>query len=338
MSAVVVCSMRNEGAFLLEWVVWYRMLGFSSIVAVTNDCTDHSLPLLAALARAGWVEHLDCDLKAGQPGISTAKYQAAADLRIVRRAAAVLVCDVDEFLVIHHGAGLIGDLLAAPGRPFLGMSINWRVFGSAGIVRYSDQAVHRQFKVAIRRKANLNGGLKSLIHHPRWFARLREHGPSGLDLAKAQRETGMQWGQGSLTWINPSGREIVAWTPEGPYLQTVSGAEADHAVAQMNHYMLRSAETFSLKRGTSSPTAGRDRYTDAYWTRADQRNEFDDSALRHDAAFSALMAKAMDLPDVARLHYQCCADHVAAIAAVRGGRAEDDPRHGAFLAKSAAHA
>ena len=326
--------MRNEGAFLLEWVVWYRMLGFGGIVAVTNDCTDHSGALLDHLAKAGWVEHLDRDLKAGQPGISSAKYLAAAELKTVRRARTVLVCDVDEFLVIHRGDGLIGDLLAAPGRDYLGMSVNWRVFGSGGIASYADTPVHQQFTVAIKRKLYLNSGLKSLFHHPRWFQRMREHGPVRLDIAKASRETQANWGEGPLVWVNPAGKVIDAWTPDGPYLQVLPIKDIDHSVAQMNHYMLRSAETFSLKQGSLSPTAGKDRYTTRYWTSADRRDEFDDSAARYGDRFAALHREAMALPGVARLHNQCCADHVAAIAEKAGRRPQDDPRYAAFLAKA----
>ena len=47
--AFLVGTAKNEGPFLLEWVCWQRMLGFTDIVIVTNDCTDHSpaLPLPA---------------------------------------------------------------------------------------------------------------------------------------------------------------------------------------------------------------------------------------------------------------------------------------------------
>ena len=334
MSVVVVCSMRNEGAFLLEWVVWYRMLGFSSIVAVTNDCTDHSPQLLDLLEQAGWVEHLRCDIKAGRGGIVPAKLAAAGDLKTLRRARTVMVCDVDEFLVIHRGAGLIGDLLSAPGRDYLGMSINWRVFGSGGILDYADSPVHQQFRAATGRKRDLNRGVKSVHHHPRWFRRLGDHGPVGLDLAKARKETGSDWGQGGLVWVAPSGKPLTGWTPDGPYFRITGKAEIDHSVAQINHYMLRSAETFSLKSGTLSPSAGRDRYTATYWATADRRDDTDDSALRYGDRFAALHRAALELPGVARLHYQCCADHVAAIAGKAGRRPEDDPRHAAFLAKT----
>ena len=54
--------MRNEGPFLVEWVCWYRMLGFTDLLIVTNDCTDHSPELLDHLAQAGWVHHLRSDV------------------------------------------------------------------------------------------------------------------------------------------------------------------------------------------------------------------------------------------------------------------------------------
>ena len=47
--------MRNEGPFIVEWVCWYRMLGFDVLIA-TNDCTDHSVALLDRLAEEGWLK------------------------------------------------------------------------------------------------------------------------------------------------------------------------------------------------------------------------------------------------------------------------------------------
>ena len=54
---LVATGMRNEGPFIVEWVCWYRMLGFDLLVA-TNDCTDHSTNLLNAFAAAGWLTHV----------------------------------------------------------------------------------------------------------------------------------------------------------------------------------------------------------------------------------------------------------------------------------------
>jgi hypothetical protein len=98
--------------------------------------------------------------------------------------------------------------------------------------------------------------------------------------------------------------------------------------------MLRSVESFSLKRGTLSPVAGRDRYTDAYYDKAEQNAVEDLSALRHAAAFDAIHAEAMALPEVRRLHHLCCADYVRRLAAKAGRVAGEDPRLAHHLAQA----
>jgi hypothetical protein len=308
--ATVVASMRNEGPFIVEWVTWYRMLGFSRLVVVTNDCQDRSPALLDALAAAGWVQHLRCDIPAGGK-VTAAKLAMAKETRAVRRADWVLVCDVDEFLVVHRGAGLLADLLGEGPPRFLGMAINWRVFGNNGVAEFVDVPVHRQFFGAVAADRALNGFVKTIHRQPGWFAALGEHGPRKLNLAAAE-------GDPALHWVNASGRVLPGWVPDAPYQRRVPPELIDHSVAQINHYMLRSAETYSLKRGTLSPVAAVDRYTDEYWAKADRADEVDLSAVKYAGAFDALFAQAMTLPDVARLHAECCADHRRLIAEKAG--------------------
>ena len=40
MTKTVITTMKNEGAFLLEWVAHHKALGFDDLVICTNDCTD----------------------------------------------------------------------------------------------------------------------------------------------------------------------------------------------------------------------------------------------------------------------------------------------------------
>lgn len=334
MKATVVCPVRNEGPFILDWVVWYRMLGFSKIVILTNDCTDHSLDLLAALKAAGWVDFVDCVIPAKAP-IYYSKMKVAHELRSVKRADWVLVCDIDEYLVIHRGDGRLADLVGRGAPQVLGMALNWRVFGTSGIESFEDKPVHRQFLGAIKRDDSLNRTVKTLFNHARWFGAISDHGPRRLNLKRAQKASGVTWGTGPLVWVNASGKVLPYWKPEGELRRTLLAADLDHSVAQMNHYMLRSAETFGMKRGTRSPSAGIDRYTQTYWDRANAVVEEDRSALRYQTAFAALRSLAMALPDVARLHHQCCADYIRLIAEKAGKRAQDDPRHAAFLARAA---
>ena len=73
---LVFAATRNEGPFIVEWVCWYRMLGFDVMIA-TNDCTDASPALLEALQSQGWLTHFT-----HQPGVhqpKTSAHRAAHD-------------------------------------------------------------------------------------------------------------------------------------------------------------------------------------------------------------------------------------------------------------------
>jgi hypothetical protein len=330
----VVASMRNEGPFIVEWVTWYRMLGFSDVVVVTNNCTDRSPELLDALQAAGWVHHLRHDVAPGQR-ITHQKLAAATQHKAVRRADWALVCDVDEFLVIHEGTGRVEELIGTRTTdvPFLAMGFNWRIFGSCGVDAFQDEPVHQQFALALPLKGSGSGMMKMMHRQPRWFQSLGEHGPRGWDLARYGRSPE---GPG-MYLVNAKGQRVPHWSPEAPrYIRTLAKPYATHARAQMNHYMLRSAETFSLKAGTRAPVSLTDRYTDAYRARADKGNEPDMSAFHYADAFTALHAQAMALPDVARLHLLCCADHLRLIAEKHGRRVEEDARWHDYLARAKA--
>lgn len=323
MRFTVVCSVRNEGPFLVEWVAWYRRLGFSDIVVVTNDCTDHSPALLDALAPAG-VTHLRHDIPDGL-NICARKLAAAKALVPVKRADWVLVCDVDEFLVIHRGAGRISDLIPSEA-DFLGMAINWRVFGTSGRVAWEDGLVHRQFLHAAKSEDASSAWVKTIHAQPKWFRRLGEHGPKRLLPRHAT-----DWGTGRKRWVTSAGEDLPEWQPDGDYLRRMPMRRVSHEVAQMNHYMVRSEESFGLKRGTLSSVAGKDRYTDTFFERHNRNEVVDDSALRHAKDIDAAIAELHALPDVTRLHHLCCADYVARLAQKAGKRPEDDPRHALHL-------
>lgn len=310
----VVASMRNEGPFIVEWVAWYRMLGFTDLVVVTNDCTDRSPALLDALQAAGWLHHIRHDVPPGEK-ITFRKLDAARTHSAVSGADWVMVCDVDEFLVIHRGAGLLSDLLSPHHLPdgapdFLGMSINWRVFGTDDRFQFEDLPVHRQFLTACGRDHQLSNWVKSIFRCPGWFGALRPHGPRQLSLELA----GQAWGDPGMRWITADGLGLDEWLPDGDYVRRTMSHRVSHSVAQINHYMLRSIETFSLKAGTPSPAALKDRYSDGYFARANAGSEHDASALRQSAAWERVYREAMALPQVAELHRQCCDDHRRLIA------------------------
>ncbi len=313
---LVALAVRNEGAFLLEWVTWYRMLGFDVLVA-TNDCTDHSPQLLNLLHDAGWLTHITHSPAPGTPP----KRSAHAAFRahpMTARCDWLLICDVDEFLVLHDGDGTIGGFIGtAPPHGFRGVAFHWKVFGTGGETRWRDGLQHRIFTRCAETHHKANTSFKSLIHAPLDFRRYGAHSPQGFD---------GQWGIGDNHWIDSEGRRLGRYDPNGAAQRATHPERVTHRAAQMNHYMIRSPESFALKRGIPSPAAMRDRYTDEFYDNYNRNEDIDASALRYAPRFDPLHAEAMALPGAARLHHLCCADYAARLAEAAGLPPEKDPR------------
>jgi hypothetical protein len=312
---LVFAGMRNEGAFIVEWVTWYRMLGFEVLVGI-NDCSDHSPDLLRRLQQEGWVTVFQHRPPQGTPPKMSAH-------RAMRRQAKVaecdwlLICDVDEFLVLHQGDGTIGSYMDEIGRDHLGVAFHWQCFGNGGHATYEDGLVHRQFTKVGPRVRQQNAWIKTMIHKPLRFARYSDHSPWEYEGT---------WGPLPDNIVDAEGRPMERFLTEAHPIRHTSPGEITHKFAQMNHYVIRSDESFNLKRGMPSASAMKDRYTDQFY-KLRNRNDFSDfSALTYQDRFDRLHAEIMDLPGVRRLHHLCCADYVARLCAKAGVAVESDPR------------
>lgn len=311
----LVCSgMRNEGAFLVEWVAWYRMLGFEVLV-VTNDCTDHSPDLLGVLQDAGWLTHQQHFPNPKQKPKRSA-YNAMRAHPLIEDVDWVLVCDVDEFLVFHE-ADSVAEYVAGFDPLPLGFAFHWRAFGTSGRTEWRDGLVHRTFHQAAETESRANCFFKSLFRRPLDFAKFGDHSP---------KEYTGPWGVANHVWVDCNGKRLRRFIPEKWPQKATAADRVRHGKAQMNHYILRTEENFSLKRGTPSASAGRDRYTDDFFEKFNRNEVEDDSTLRFQARFDTVHATAMAIPEVKRLHHLCCADYLVRLAEKKGIRPADDPR------------
>ena len=319
---LVFAAMRNEGAFLVEWVCWYRMLGFDVLVG-TNDCTDHSVALLTALADAGWLTHFSHD-----PGTSPPKQSAHRHMRRQPAVAAtdwLLICDVDEFLVIHTGDGSIRGYLGQIGRDFLGVVFHWQCFGTGGHALYQDGLVHQQFQRRGTAQHRVNTSFKSLFKSPLRYRRYSDHGPFIYDGV---------WGAAPDNFVNADGKFIERFLTDTHPVRFTDLEDIAHASAQLNHYMIRSDESFDLKRGTPSASAHVNRYTDQFYKTRNRNGIVDTSALRYADQFATMHAQAMALPGVARLHHLCCAEYVERLCAKKGTDYRADARWVEFMGRA----
>lgn len=311
---LVFAAMRNEGAFIVEWVSWYRILGFQVLIG-TNDCTDHSVELLGHLADAGWVTHFNHN-----PGVSPPKQSAHRQMRKQHLVAAtdwLLICDVDEFLVVYAGDGTIRGFLDQIGRDFLGVVFHWQCFGTGGHRLYQDGLVHQQFLRRGTARHQVNASFKSMFKSPLRYKRFSDHGPFDYD--------GI-WGGPPDNFVNSDGKFLDRFLT---HPHPVRFAELDDIAfgnAQMNHYMIRADESFDLKRGMPSASAHKDRYTDRFYKTRNRNGIIDQSALRYATQFGTIHAQAMAIPGVARLHHLCCADYVVRLCAKKGADHRVDAR------------
>lgn len=127
----LVAVIKDEEAYLAEWIAFHRLLGAQGFVFYDNGSTDGTRALLAPLEAAGVARVVDwrvfCDLARPQ---ALAHAHAVVNYGAAWRWMAFI--DVDEFLFPAEGADLLDALDALAHLP--SVSLPWRNFGPGGHV------------------------------------------------------------------------------------------------------------------------------------------------------------------------------------------------------------
>ena len=177
-TAAAVITAKNEGCYLLECVAHYRAVEFEHVFIYTNDNSDNSDALLAALGRTPFVTVIRNEVgHLASPQVKAYEHSIHL-LRALRDFEWVSYFDVDEFLIPaeHHDHSVI-DAIAAlrrrhPGRGPSAICYNWNVYGSEGQIRrrpglvqerFRHSALERMFKSLVR-LADIDS--MALIHMP----------------------------------------------------------------------------------------------------------------------------------------------------------------------------
>jgi hypothetical protein len=305
-NVTLVATMRDEGPYLLEWVAYHRLIGFTDIVVCSNDCVDGSPALLDALQGRGLLRHIPCN-----PGPDN-----KPQLFAYRQAEAVLsktwpdvlmVLDGDEFLNVHVGHGTVAELLAAVPQA-TAMMINWRIFGSAGHESWSADPVLRRYRRAAARDHGVNRSFKTLFRHPEnYHCPLLPHGPGYARPEALPR----------LRVVDGAGLPLPErYARSEEFLQTEPGA-VTWQLAQVNHYNTRSWQDYLVKhrRGGGLGPERWDR--DSNWEAFNRNEEIDLSIGRYAAATEQAVAELLADPLIRNCHGRCLhlyRSHVEALA------------------------
>ncbi|MFL4472302.1 glycosyltransferase family 2 protein [Tateyamaria armeniaca] len=303
----IVTTMKNEGPFILEWLAYHRAIGFDDIIVYTNDCTDGTDTMLEMLQAKGIVQHRINNFQDMGLKPQHAALQSAEDEKVIKQAKWVTCIDVDEYVNIKVGDGTLDALFTAV--PDANMiSMTWRLFGNADVHEYVDVPITEQFTRCapeLARKPHQAWGFKTLFQTNGIFKKLGVHRPKGL---KPQF-----WDR--INWVNGSGKPMPRDVYRNAWRSTTSTYGYD--LVQLNHYAVRSAESFLVKRDR-----GRVNHVDrdqglAYWFRMNNNAEAETSILSRLPRMKEELARLMADPDIAAAHAHSVACHRTKIDALK---------------------
>ncbi|HHH89401.1 MAG TPA: glycosyltransferase family 2 protein [Aliiroseovarius sp.] len=288
---VIVGCMKDEAPYILEWIAFHRQIGIDNFLIYTNACSDGTVEILERLQELGIVQHRDNNDWKGNSPQQHALNQSLKE-PLIQNAEWVIHIDVDEFMNIRCGNGTVDDLLErVPDATNIAMT--WRMFGHNGVTRLADKLVIDQFDRAAPTycpKPHTVWGFKTMVRNIGAYAKLSCHRPNKLDPARA----------GDVRWVNGSGRPMGPGVAEHGWRSSLSTIGYD--LIQLNHYALRSAESYLIKR-----QRGRALHVDRsiglnYWVRMDWSDYRDLSIKRNVARLEAELARLKSDPELARLH------------------------------------
>ncbi|UWQ57075.1 glycosyltransferase family 2 protein [Leisingera caerulea] len=292
MRVLVILCVRNEAAFLLEWLAHHRAAGFTDFLVFSNDCQDGTARMLDRLQALGQLTHLRNDGPYDKGGIQFTALKQADRHPLMKQADWVLVLDIDEFVCIKTGDGTVADLLAALPQADA-VTLTWRLFGNAGIVRYEDVPVTEQFTRCAPEVIHWPWRavmFKTLYRNDGTYRKCGVHRPrDARDAARLD----------SFRWFDCEGRELGAEFKTKRLFS--SYGQPNGRLAQLNHYPLGAMESYVLKadRGRVNRQAelGMD-----YWVERNYCAAEDTAITRCRAARAEIQASLLSDPELARLH------------------------------------
>lgn len=317
----LVATLKNEGPYLLEWLAYYHHIGFDFFHISANDCSDHTDHMLSLLEEQGIVV-FDENSHPGEDEVSDPQNRAYARAFAndqVKTAKYALVCDGDEFLNIHVGDGTLSALFEVAGE-FDAMSVCWRIFGTSDNVGIEDQPLMMGFdKAALmdNRDTHKLWGVKTLFR-PRQIMRLGIHRPFHRPVFRQKLQP--------MTWLNGSGADITDQFLDGGWC--FSHDTVGRELVQMNHYMVRSSESFLMKqlRGTAN-SSNKDRINLKYFRTFNLNQTQDKTIQRHALAVAEIMQDWLDcIPGLADLYQASIHYHQSQIAIAKSRIASEAPK------------
>ncbi|KPD12494.1 glycosyltransferase family 2 protein [Phaeobacter sp. 11ANDIMAR09] len=292
MRFLAILTVRNEGAFLLEWLAHHRAVGFTDFLVFSNDCQDGTDAILDRLDELGQLTHIRNDGPYGKGGIQFTAMKQADKHPLVKQADWILALDVDEFVNIKTGDGTLTDLLAALPEADA-VTLTWRLFGNADTLRFEDgpitelfrrcapEVIHWPWRASMFKTLYRNNGTyrKTGVHRPR----------DAKDPEKVE----------SFRWFDCTGREL------GEAFKTrrlfSNYGRKNYDLAQLNHYPLGAMESYILKADRGRAVHSDHMLGTDYWVERNFNTASDTSIDRYKIARQELESQLLEDEGLAKL-------------------------------------
>ncbi len=304
-----ITPMKNEAPFILEWLVYHRLIGFNDPLVFTNDCTDGTDAMLDRLDDMGLVRHMpNPSTSVGSTNHHWSVMRYINTMSRVRRSDFYMSFDVDEFLCINVGDGTLAALIDKMGTADV-FSVNQLSFGVNGQVAF-DPADTLLMERCTRSTARDDApypkpkprGVKSLVRKGTPMKWIGNHAPEFEkdDLDK-------------VTFLNGDGQVLPKSFYKGRFKFTM-GDGTGYGWAQLNHYALRSMENFLMKTDRGDANHADIPLELKYFKQYDDNDVADTRILRFAADVRTGVAELMKDPELRRLHEGSVQFHKARIA------------------------
>ncbi len=296
---LLLCVMRNEAPYILEWVAHHFALGIDDLLIFTNHCNDNTDKILDRLEvlmphrvkhqpnpkvmfpdRGMW--HIMALRYAGHFG----RYRAADWL---------YVTDADEFLNLKNGITTLDELMDAVGSTDA-ISFTSVAFNSNGHKHASQELVTHRFTQTSTDFENAASTGNSSITAVKTLYRNTIVGPR-----RPHRPVTKNFSTSGAKWVNGSGVALgPSWTDGAG--KAIDG-NGTRDFAQLNHYSIKSAAEFLLKvdRG-DAVNADRLGASQEYWANANRTGVTDKSGVGLSAAAQEMYEYFLSDPELRSLH------------------------------------
>ncbi|MDR1826385.1 MAG: glycosyltransferase family 92 protein [Rickettsiales bacterium] len=232
--------LKNEGAYIREWLDFHILQGVEYFYLYDNDSTDNVEEILAPYIEKGLAEYA----KWPGRGMQKPAYLDAAR-RAVGKTSWLCFIDLDEFVVASKGA--VADFLRTLPADAVQLSIGWANYGSNSRVEKPNGLVIENYRMRAKKTVSL----KSIVR-PMFIA---DDCGYSVHVQKVIGKT-----------VDENGRAIL------PFRDYVLSIER----IRVNHYSVKSKEEYKARKARGgNADDGRARWDERHFARHDTNEVYD---------------------------------------------------------------